>query len=81
MVNFEGSIIFLKFNPICNFLTINFYENLQEYFFVHNQFLILKNFIIYLFCEVKHIFLAQKTKNVRYVQTHIFIYMCDLMVQ
>ena len=42
MVNFEGSIIFLKFNPICNFLTINFYENLHEYFFVHNQFLIMK---------------------------------------
>ena len=39
MVNFEGSIIFLKFNPICNFLTINFYENLQEYFFVYNQIL------------------------------------------
>ena len=29
--------------PIYNFLTINFCENLQEYFFVRNQFLIIKN--------------------------------------
>ena len=29
--------------PICNFLTMTFYENLQEYFFVQNHFLILKN--------------------------------------
>ena len=29
----------LKFYPICNFLTINFCENLQEYFFVQNPFL------------------------------------------
>ena len=43
MVNFEGSIIFFKFNPIYKFLTINFYENLQEYFFVRNQFFFIKN--------------------------------------
>ena len=42
MVNFEGNIIFLKFDPICNVLTINFYENLQEYFFAQNQLLIKK---------------------------------------
>ena len=28
---------------MCNVLTINFYENLQEYFFVQKQFLIIKN--------------------------------------
>ena len=30
------------FDPICIFLTIDFCENLQEYFFVQNQFLIIK---------------------------------------
>ena len=30
-------------DPICIFLTIDFCENLQEYFFVRNQFLIIKN--------------------------------------
>ena len=30
-------------DPICTFLTIDFCENLHEYFFVRNQFLILKN--------------------------------------
>ena len=42
-----SSIIFLKgmkIIHICNFLTIIFYENLQEYFFfIQNQFLIMKN--------------------------------------
>ena len=33
----------LKIDPICIILTINFCENLQEYFFVQNQFLIIKN--------------------------------------
>ena len=32
----------MVFNPVCIFLTIVFCENLQEYFFVQNQFLILK---------------------------------------
>ena len=32
----------LKIDPICIFLTIDFWEILQEYFFVQNQFLILK---------------------------------------
>ena len=31
------------FDPICNFLTIDFIENLQECFFVRNQFLVIKN--------------------------------------
>ena len=30
------------FDPICIFLTIDFCENLQEYFFVRNQFLFIK---------------------------------------
>ena len=30
------------FDPICNFLTIDFCENLQDYFFVQNKFLIIK---------------------------------------
>ena len=33
---------FSDFDPICIFLTIDFCENLQEYFFVWNQFLIIK---------------------------------------
>ena len=32
----------MKIMHICNFLTITFYENLKEYFFVRNQFLIIK---------------------------------------
>ena len=32
----------LKIDPICIFLTVDFCENLQEYFFVRNQFLIVK---------------------------------------
>ena len=32
----------MLFDPICIFLNIDFCENLQEYFFVQNQFLILK---------------------------------------
>ena len=42
----RSNIIFLiemKIIHICNFLTINFYEILHEYFFVRNQFLITKN--------------------------------------
>ena len=37
-------IIFIemKIIHICNFLDIDCYENLQEYFFVWNQFLIIK---------------------------------------
>ena len=31
----------------CNFLTINFYENFQEYFFVQNQILIIKKWKIF----------------------------------
>ena len=42
----------LKIDPICNFLTINFCENLQENFFVRNQFFIIKN--------------EEKNKNVEY---------------
>ena len=30
------------FDPICIFLTIDFCENLHEYFFVRNQFLTIK---------------------------------------
>ena len=45
MVNFEGGLIFLNIDPICNFLTIIFYENLQEYFFVQNQILIIKMYV------------------------------------
>ena len=42
-----GQIIFKEmnfgaFDPICIFLTIDFCENLQEYFFVWNHFLIIK---------------------------------------
>ena len=33
----------LKIDPICILLSIDFWEILQEYFFVQNQFLILKN--------------------------------------
>jgi len=33
----------MKIILICNFLTIDFYENLHEYFFVQNNFLIIKN--------------------------------------
>ena len=33
---------FCDFDPICIFLTIDFCENLHEYFFVWNQFLIMK---------------------------------------
>ena len=32
-----------QYYTLCNFLTIDFGENLQEYFFVWNQFLIIKN--------------------------------------
>ena len=32
----------LKIDPVCYFLTINFCENLLEYFFVQNHFLIIK---------------------------------------
>ena len=35
----------LKNDHIFNFLTINFCENLQEYFFVRNQFLIIIFFL------------------------------------
>ena len=44
-VQIGSNIIFLmgmKIIHICNFLTINFYEKLQEYFYVRNQFLIIK---------------------------------------
>ena len=46
MVNFEAGIIFafgLIIHTIFIFQTINICENLQEYFFVRNQFLIIKN--------------------------------------
>ena len=33
---------FSDFDPICIFITIDFRENLQEYFFVLKQFLIIK---------------------------------------
>ena len=45
MVNFEEVIIFLievKYKHICIFLSIDFHENLQECFFVRNEFLIIK---------------------------------------
>ena len=35
--------------PYLYLITINFCENLQEYFFVHNLFLIMKKFLIYFF--------------------------------
>ena len=35
-------VIFCDFDPICIFLTIDFCENLQEHFFVWNQFLFIK---------------------------------------
>ena len=35
-------LIEMKIIHICNFLDIDCYENLQEYFFVWNQFLIIK---------------------------------------
>ena len=41
-----SNVIFLiemKIIHMCNFLTINFYENWQKYFFVQNQFLLIKN--------------------------------------
>ena len=44
-IEIGSNIIFLiemKIIHISNFLTINFYENLQEYFFVRNKFLTLK---------------------------------------
>ena len=45
MYNFHLNVkndISLIIYPIYNFLTINFCENLQEYFFVQNQILILE---------------------------------------
>ena len=50
-INIKNTCIFQKFLwcrklkllAICNFLTIKFYENLHEYFFVRNQFLIINN--------------------------------------
>ena len=39
----EKSDTSLKIDPICIFLTIDFWEILQEYFFVQNQFLFIKN--------------------------------------
>ena len=45
MVNFEGCLIFLNIDPICNFLTIIFYENLHEYIFVWNQILVIKTYL------------------------------------
>ena len=51
MVNFQGNIIFfieVKRIHICNFLTIDFYKKLQEYFFVCNQFLIRINIYIFI---------------------------------
>ena len=51
MVNFQGNIIFfieVKIIHICNFLTIDFYKNLHEYFFVCNQFLIKINIYIFI---------------------------------
>ena len=38
----EKSYTSLKIDPICIFLTIDFWEILHEYFFVQNQFLTLK---------------------------------------
>ena len=59
-----GSNIFflieMKIIHICNLLTINFYENWQEYFFVQNQFLFIKNYKIkkyhqcWQICNQKH---------------------------
>ena len=36
-------LIEMELIHVCNFLTINFYENSQEYFFVQNQILNMKN--------------------------------------
>ena len=43
MYNFHFNEKNEKNNTICIFLTINFCENLQEYIFVQNQFLIIKH--------------------------------------
>ena len=43
MYNFHLNEKIILDPTICIFLTINFYENLQEYFFVQKQFLITKN--------------------------------------
>ena len=39
----EKSDTSLKIDPICIFLTIDFWEILQEYFFGQNNFLFMKN--------------------------------------
>ena len=44
-IHMGSNIIFRvseQYYMLCNFLTIDFGENLQEYFFVQNQFLIIK---------------------------------------
>ena len=43
MYNFHLNEKNEKNDTICIFLTIDFCENLLEYFFVRNQFLIIKN--------------------------------------
>ena len=45
-IHIGSNIIFRvseQYYTLCNFLTIDFDENLHEYFFVRNQFLIIKN--------------------------------------
>ena len=44
-IHIGSNIIFRvseQYYTLCNFLTIDFGENLQEYFFAWNQFLIIK---------------------------------------
>jgi hypothetical protein len=50
-------------DPICISLTINFCENLQEYYFVRNQFLIIKNVKIYIISNNKVFLFLFKYKN------------------
>ena len=45
-IQIRSNIVFSygdEFIHMCNFLTINFDKNLQEYFFVQKQFVIIKN--------------------------------------
>ena len=43
-INFDEFIfsLILINDTVCNFLTIYFYENIQEHFFIYNPFIIIK---------------------------------------
>ena len=62
----------MKIIHICNFLTIDFGENLQEYFFVQNQFLIIENELKN--CEILNLFYIlsffkneEKCQNIKFI--------------